>query len=134
MQQIYRRTPIRKCNFDKVAKQLYWNRTSTSVFSCKFVTYFQITFSEKDRWMAASVRQKPWISKRYVSRPFENIFTLKTKSWIYSFSPFPLILKCLWLLYLFEGSIPSLQEKIRATLLHGRGARCKWFTSILYIE
>ena len=26
MQQIYRRTPMRKCDFNKVAKQLYWNR------------------------------------------------------------------------------------------------------------
>ena len=28
MQQIYRRTPMPKCNFNKVAMQLYWNRTS----------------------------------------------------------------------------------------------------------
>ena len=35
-QQIYRRTPMLKCNFNKVAKQLYWNRTSAWVFSCKF--------------------------------------------------------------------------------------------------
>ena len=36
MQQIYRRTPMRECNFDKVAKQLYWNRTSAWLFSWKF--------------------------------------------------------------------------------------------------
>ena len=27
MQQIYRKTPISKCNFKEVAKQLYWNHT-----------------------------------------------------------------------------------------------------------
>ena len=45
MQQIYRRTPIPKCNFNKVAKQLYCNRTSAWVFSCKFAAYFPNTFS-----------------------------------------------------------------------------------------
>ena len=29
MQQIYSRTPMPKCDFNKVAKQLYWNHTST---------------------------------------------------------------------------------------------------------
>ena len=28
MQQIYRKTPTPKCDFNKVALQLYWNRTS----------------------------------------------------------------------------------------------------------
>ena len=42
MQQIYR-TPIPKCDFNKVAKQLYWNRTSIWVFFCKFAAYFQNT-------------------------------------------------------------------------------------------
>ena len=36
MQQIYWRTPMPKCDFNKVALQLYWNHTSTWVFSCKF--------------------------------------------------------------------------------------------------
>ena len=35
MQQIYR-TPMSKCNFNKVAFQLYWNHTTARVFSCKF--------------------------------------------------------------------------------------------------
>ena len=29
IQQIYRRTPMPKCDFNKVAKQLYWNHTSS---------------------------------------------------------------------------------------------------------
>ena len=45
MQQIYRRTPMPKYDLNKVALQLYWNRTSALVFSCKFVAYFQNTFS-----------------------------------------------------------------------------------------
>ena len=45
MQQIYRRTHMLKCNFNKVAMKLYWNRTSVWVFSCKFAAYFQSTFS-----------------------------------------------------------------------------------------
>ena len=44
MQQIYRRTPMPKCDFNKVAKQLYWNCTSAWVFSCKFTAYFQNIF------------------------------------------------------------------------------------------
>ena len=41
MQQIYRRTLMLKCDFNKVA----WNRTLTWVISCKFAAYFQNTFS-----------------------------------------------------------------------------------------
>ena len=41
MQQIYRRRPMPKCGFNKVAL----NHTSAWVFSCKFATYFQNTFS-----------------------------------------------------------------------------------------
>ena len=33
MPQIYRRTPIPKCNFNKVVKHLYWNHTS----ACNFI-------------------------------------------------------------------------------------------------
>ena len=62
MQQIYRRTPMPKCDlrtprpkcdFTKVAKQLYWNHTSVWVFSCKFA-YFQNTFPWEHLWVAAS--------------------------------------------------------------------------------
>ena len=54
MQQIYRRTPSPKCDFNKVAMQLYWNRTSAWAFSCKFAAYFQNTFSKEHIWTAAS--------------------------------------------------------------------------------
>ena len=44
MQLIYRRTPMPKCDFN----------TSAWVFSCKFATYLQNTFSYEDFWRAAS--------------------------------------------------------------------------------
>ena len=44
MQQIFRRTPMPKCDFSKVAKQLYWNHTLAWVFPCKFAAYFRNNF------------------------------------------------------------------------------------------
>ena len=44
MQQIHSSTPMPKCDLNKVAEQLYWNRTSAWVFSCKFAAYFQNNF------------------------------------------------------------------------------------------
>ena len=38
------------------AKQLYWNRTSALVFSCKLAAYFQSTFSKEQLWTAASIQ------------------------------------------------------------------------------
>ena len=43
MQQIYR-TLMPKCDFNKVALQLYWYRTSARVFPCKFAIYFRKRF------------------------------------------------------------------------------------------
>ena len=54
MQQIYRRTPMPKCDFNEAALQLYWDHTSTWVFSSKFATYFQNAFSWEHLWTAAS--------------------------------------------------------------------------------
>ena len=54
MQQIYRRTSMPKCDFNKVAKQLNWNHFWAWVFSCKFAAYFQNTFSKKHLRVAAS--------------------------------------------------------------------------------
>ena len=45
MQKIYRTAPMPKCDFNKVALQLYWNHTLSWVLSCKFAAYFQNTFS-----------------------------------------------------------------------------------------
>ena len=54
MQQIYRRAPMPKCDFNKDALQLYWNHTSAWVISCKFAAYFQNTFYWEYLRMAAS--------------------------------------------------------------------------------
>ena len=54
MEQIYRITPMPKCDFNNVAKQLYSNHTSALVFSCRFSPYFQNTFSSEYPWRAAS--------------------------------------------------------------------------------
>ena len=35
------KTPMPKFDFNKVAKQLYWNHTSAWVFSCKFSAYLR---------------------------------------------------------------------------------------------
>ena len=53
MQQIYRRTPMRKRDFNKAALKLYWNLPSAWVFSCKIAAYFQNTFSQRStlRWL-----------------------------------------------------------------------------------
>ena len=69
MQHIYRRTPIPKCDFNKVALQLYWNCTLTCVFCCKFATYFQNTFSKEDRWVAASAHTNGrWCFKCFICK------------------------------------------------------------------
>ena len=45
-----------KCDFNKVANQLYWNHIAVWVFCCKFATYFQNTFSKEHLWRTASDR------------------------------------------------------------------------------
>ena len=45
MQQIYMRTPMPKFDFNKATLHLFRNRTLAWVFSCKFIVYFQNTFS-----------------------------------------------------------------------------------------
>ena len=49
----FRRTSMAKCNFNKVAKQLYWNHTLAWVFSWKFAAYFQNIFSQEQLWRDA---------------------------------------------------------------------------------
>ena len=55
VQQMYRRTPMLISNFNKVAKQLYWNHILAWVFSCIFAAYFQNTFFWQHLCMAVSV-------------------------------------------------------------------------------
>ena len=46
-----------KCDFNKAAKQLDLNRTSTWMFSCKFAAYFQNNFSQELFCMAACTEE-----------------------------------------------------------------------------
>ena len=54
MQQVYWRTPIPKCDFNKDSLQLYCNHTLVWVF-CKFAAYFQNTFLQEHFRRPASV-------------------------------------------------------------------------------
>ena len=61
MQQIYGRTPVWKSDFNKVAKQLYWNRTSVRVLSSTFVAFLQSNVLEQQHCGAAS-EWNIWVS------------------------------------------------------------------------
>ena len=54
MQQIYGRTSMLKRDFNKLALQLFWNCTSSWVFSCKLALYFQNTFLKEHLCRTAS--------------------------------------------------------------------------------
>ena len=54
MQQIYRKTPMQKCDFSNVANQFYWNHTVAWVFSCKFAGYLQKSCSDEHLWGTTS--------------------------------------------------------------------------------
>ena len=41
-------------NMQQIYRQIYWNRTSAWVFSCKFAAYFRNTFSKEHLRVAAS--------------------------------------------------------------------------------
>ena len=81
MLQIYRRTPIPECDFNKVALQLYWNHTSAWVLSCKFTTYFQKTFLLEHLWRAVSLTLWNQFSPAAYLGPYqtsiEDVFLLK---------------------------------------------------------
>ena len=46
MQQIYRRTLMPKCDFNKIPKQLYWNCTSTRCSPASLVHIFRTPFTK----------------------------------------------------------------------------------------
>ena len=84
IKQIFWRTSMPKCDFSKVAKQLYWNHTSAWAFSCKFAVYFQNTSSKEHLWMAAS---EYWDYRRTCSISQTTHVVLDRISWITHFSP-----------------------------------------------
>ena len=78
MQQIYKTTSMPKCDFNKVAKQLYWNRTLAWVFSCKFASYFQNSFSEEHLWvwllLSNTLRESMYMLIAFVNQIYVNSF------------------------------------------------------------
>ena len=68
MQQIYRRTPMSKCDFNKVAWQLYWNRTSALVFSYELLHIFRTPFLEN--------ASQGLLKKIHSATDFSGIFSL----------------------------------------------------------
>ena len=75
VQKILRRTPMPKCDFSKIAKQLYWNLTSAWVFSCKFAAYFQNTFVWDHLWVATS--EKPYLNSIKLDKmSYKNILLI----------------------------------------------------------
>ena len=57
IQQIYRIRPMSKCDFHKVAMQVYWNHTSAWMFSCKFTTYFRTPFTRSTSvWLLLRIK------------------------------------------------------------------------------
>ena len=62
-----------KYDFNKVVLQLYWNRTSAWVVSCKFAAYFHNTFSQEHLWVAASVNSVFAFTEFFVSTDLSRI-------------------------------------------------------------
>ena len=66
-----------KCDFNKVAKQLYWNHTSAWVFFRKFAAYFQNPFSQEHLWTAADEFWLISLNPGNEGRPNYGYFKLK---------------------------------------------------------
>ena len=49
---------MQKCNFNKVALQVYYNYIFAWVFFCKFAGYFQNTFLQEHLWRDASKQRQ----------------------------------------------------------------------------
>ena len=87
MHQIYRRTPMSKCDFNKVAikvsikvaKQLYSNRTSAWVFFCKLLHIFRTPFPRSNsRWLLLCIGTIKDINKKLNKNLLELFFWLNT--------------------------------------------------------
>ena len=77
MQHIYRRTSTPKCDFNKVAKQLYWNHISAWVFPYNLLHIFRTSFLKNTSgwlvlWILGCVSSK----QRYLSFLLRRQFSL----------------------------------------------------------
>ena len=66
--------PTPKCDSNKVALQLYWNRTLAWVFCCKFAAYIQNTFSQEHLSRAACYVSYTMITYPFCSNSSKKIF------------------------------------------------------------
>ena len=122
MQQICRKTPMQKCDFNKVALQLYWNHKSSWALFWKFDTYLQNTFLEEQLW-----EQLPY----FVLRGF--FFT----RWKISVLVFCVMITFTRKIIFTCKLVPSASFALRGRrkrayffeLLWGRGCFTRWFIS-----
>ena len=68
MQQSDRRTPMPKCDFNKLVLQLYWNHTSAWVFPCEFSSEFDCFWYSLFNFFRNSQHPEKW------SVSFQNFF------------------------------------------------------------
>ena len=66
MQHIYRRIPMPKCDFNKVAKQFYSNHNSAWAFSCKFAAIFRSPVSKKGGLLLTAQRSLKWLTLKAI--------------------------------------------------------------------
>ena len=63
MRQIYRKTHMQKCDFNKDILQIYWNYSAVYVLPFKFTEYFHSTFPGEHLWrllLYSSLFLKAW--------------------------------------------------------------------------
>ena len=127
MQQIYRRTPIPKCDFNEIALQLYWNHGSALVFSCKFAAFFKSTCIPRNT--SGELLKKPkWIIM---------IAILKLKLWSYGvISPHRCMPTLTHLLLIFVNLIIEFFEWEKANTatvtFKQASITCSWIIHILW--
>ena len=127
MHQIYRRTPIPKCTFNKVALQLYWNHTSVWVFSCKSAVFFKKTYIPRST--SGELYMKPkWINM---------IAILKLKFWSYdviSSNWWRLSLTHLFLIFvnLITEVFEWEKKPLAIATFKKASITCRWMIHILY--
>ena len=125
-----------KCDFNKVAKQLYWNRTSTWLFCCKFAAYFQNTFSKEHLLTAAFVIWSKIISTSMLLCIFYQWKFLKFTKNCMKFLASEAAVQWWYLEKVFWKYAANLQEnshaKVLRTPLDGCFCNLKWIVSELF--
>ena len=84
MQQIYGRTTMPKCDFNKVALQVYWNHTSTWVSPVNLLHIFS-TFSQEHFWVNASVLilETTWLLYNFSTKRWRKKMWFKNQVMIF---------------------------------------------------